>query len=153
MTNFYTQYDAIVDEYDTKFAKPGQDLMLAAKPLLKPVEFANPVDWTWFELWHHQGRRARHGASMMGPDYTHWHGTYEVAKSFYSELIPQLEELAKANADSKDTSRAKAAKALQAKIEEVLDQAPHRWYVNKMDAKETKERKKRMEEFQERYKK
>ena len=31
--------------------------------------------------------------SMMGPDYTHWHGTYEVAKRFYSEYIPQLQGL------------------------------------------------------------
>ena len=29
---------------------------------------------------------------MMGPDYTHWHGTYEVAKHFYSEFIPALEK-------------------------------------------------------------
>ena len=25
------------------------------------------------EIWHHEGRVARHGASMMAPDYTHWH--------------------------------------------------------------------------------
>ena len=31
---------------------------------------------------------------MMGPDYTHWHGTYEVAKHFYSKYIPELQELA-----------------------------------------------------------
>ena len=29
---------------------------------------------------------------MMGPDYTHWHGTYEVAKHFYSKMIPELKE-------------------------------------------------------------
>jgi hypothetical protein len=34
-------------------------------------------------IWHHEGRRARHGTSMMGPDYTYWHGTYEVAKLLY----------------------------------------------------------------------
>ena len=25
---------------------------------------------------------------MMAPDYTHWHGMYEVAERFYMELIP-----------------------------------------------------------------
>jgi hypothetical protein len=30
---------------------------------------------------HHEGRRARHGAAMMGADYTQWHGFYEVAQS------------------------------------------------------------------------
>ncbi len=37
---------------------------------------------------------ARHGASMQGPDYTWWHGMYEVAKYFYEKFIPQLEEVA-----------------------------------------------------------
>ena len=31
---------------------------------------------------------------MMAPDYTHWHGMYEVAERFYMELIPQARELA-----------------------------------------------------------
>ncbi len=151
VANFYVQYDALIKQYEEKFAKPGLDLMTAAKPLLKPVEFANELDWTWFELWHHQGRRARHGASMMGPDYTHWHGTYEVAKSFYVELIPQLEGLVKANVDSKDPEKAKAAQALQQKIDEVLNQDAHKWSLNKMDPQEAELRKKRMQEFQQRY--
>ncbi len=65
--------------------------MKAAKPLLEPIPFANKLDFIWFELWHHEGRRARCGASMMGPDYTDWHGTYELAKNFYSEMVPELE--------------------------------------------------------------
>lgn len=28
--------------------------------------------------WHHEGRRFRHGAEMMGADYTQWHGIWEV---------------------------------------------------------------------------
>ena len=70
-----------------------KELYELAKPLIKPVKFGNKIDFIWFELWHHEGRRARHAASMMGPDYTHWHGTYDLAKNFYSEYIPELEEL------------------------------------------------------------
>ena len=33
------------------------------------------------------------GASMMGPDYTQWHGFFEVAKTFYTEFIPEAERL------------------------------------------------------------
>ncbi len=33
------------------------------------------------------------GASMNGPDYVQWHGFYEIAKIFYSEFLPQAEEL------------------------------------------------------------
>ena len=91
--SFYQQYDGLIDLYHEKFAKPGLALYQAAKPLLRPAQFSNAIDFTWYEIWHHEGRRARHGVSMMGPDYTHWHGTYEVAKHFYSEYIPELQEL------------------------------------------------------------
>ena len=30
---------------------------------------------------------------MMAPDYTHWHGTYDVAKTFYTHYVPDLREL------------------------------------------------------------
>ena len=149
--NFYVQYDALIDLYHQKFAQPGLELMKLAKPLLKPVEFTNNVDWVWYELWHHEGRRARHGASMMGPDYTHWHGTYEVAKHFYAKLIPDLEELVEKHGDSSDAAKAAAAKTLAEKIDEVLNSANHRWYLNKMDPAEVQKRKQQMEEFQKRY--
>ncbi len=45
--------------------------MKLAAPRLKPVRFSNEINFTWFELWHHKGRRARHAASMIGLDYTH----------------------------------------------------------------------------------
>jgi hypothetical protein len=33
------------------------------------------------------------GTAMMGPDYTQWHGFYEVAKTFYMEFVPEAEHL------------------------------------------------------------
>ncbi len=150
--NFYTQYDALLDLYHEKFAKPGMELMALAKPLLRPAEFSNKLDFVWYELWHHEGRRARHGASMMGPDYTHWHGTYEVAKRFYAELVPELQELVHENLESKDSAKIEAAKRLEAKLRAVLDSENHRWYDNKMDPAEAERRKKAAEEFNARYK-
>jgi hypothetical protein len=149
---FYTQYDALLELYHDKFAHPGIALMETAKPLLKPAKFSNKVDWTWFEIWHHEGRRARHGVSMMGPDYTHWHGTYEVAKHFYTKLIPELEDLVAKGFRSEDPKKQEAAKALEAKIDEVLNSDNHKWYLGKMDPGEAEARKDRMEEFQGRYK-
>ncbi|KKM09606.1 cytochrome C [Clostridiales bacterium PH28_bin88] len=32
----------------------------------------------WYNSWHHEGRRYRHGALMMGADYTQWHGIWEL---------------------------------------------------------------------------
>ncbi|MGQ9649025.1 MAG: multiheme c-type cytochrome [Phycisphaerae bacterium] len=149
--NFYVQYDSLVELYHDKFAKPGLELYELAKPLLVPVEFANKVDFVWYEIWHHEGRRARHGASMMGPDYTHWHGTYEMAKHFYTEYVPELRELAHANASSSDAQKAEAARKLQAKLDEVLSSPNHRWYINKTDPAERQRRAKAAEEFRRRY--
>lgn len=148
---FYMQYDALIDLYHEKFARPGLELMAAARPLLRPAEFSNKIDFIWYEIWHHEGRRARHGVSMMGPDYTHWHGTYEVAKHFYSEFIPELEELIDQNLHSQDAAKQEAAAKLAAKLEEVLNSENHRWYLNKIDPEVLAERKRRQEEFNARY--
>lgn len=151
--NFYTQYDALIELYNTKFGQPGKDLYTLAKPLLSPVQFSNQLDWTWYEIWHHEGRRARHGASMMAPDYTHWHGTYEVSKKFYTEMVPEIETLAEKFRTDTDPAKAKAAEALKAKLDEVLNNEDHKWFLGKMDADEAARRKKAIEEFRERYEK
>jgi hypothetical protein len=31
-----------------------------------------------YYAWHHEGRRFRHGAEMMGADFTQWHGVWEL---------------------------------------------------------------------------
>ena len=153
VNNWYMQYDALIELYNNKFAKPGLALYAAAKPLMKPVKFGNKIDFTWFEIWHHEGRRARHGASMMGPDYTHWHGTYEVAKHFYSEFIPELEELIEKGEESEDPAKQKAAEALQKLLDETLQHKDHRWFTNQMDPAEAEARKKAAEDFKQRYNK
>ena len=95
--NFYKQFDDLVVLYNEKFARPAKEMMddLAADGALRPeAPFEHRVQWVFWELWHHEGRRARHGASMMGPDYTHWHGMYEVAKHYYTEFLPAAVEAA-----------------------------------------------------------
>ena len=73
---------------------------------------------------------------MMCPDYTHWHGMYEVAKNFYTEFLPELEELVEKSAHSKDSNKMAASAALRAKIDETLSTKNHRWFINKTDPKE-----------------
>jgi len=153
VNNFYVQYDGLITLYNEKFAKPGLKLMGAAKPLLNPVKFSNPIDFIWFEIWHHEGRRARHGAAMMGPDYTHWHGTYEVAKHFYSKLIPKLKKIAKEAKQNGDPQKKKDGMKLNKMIDEVLNMPDHRWYLGKMSDAEKKKRAKNKADFQKRYKK
>ena len=150
--SFYLQYDGLIDLYHEKYADPGLKLMKLAKPLLKPVKFGNKIDFIWFELWHHEGRRARHAASMQGPDYTHWHGTYDLAKHWYTKFVPELEHLIEKGEASGDPAKVKAAKALAAGLSEVLEGKNHRWYLGKMSEKEKAMREQRAKEFSQRYK-
>jgi len=95
VSGHYYQYDATVNLYNEKFAKPATDLMnlVRSRGVMKnKASFSNDIEWTYWEIWHHEGRRARHGAAMMGPDYTWWHGIYEVAKHFYFKMIPEALE-------------------------------------------------------------
>ncbi|MBN1300756.1 MAG: hypothetical protein JW995_06035 [Melioribacteraceae bacterium] len=92
--HFY-QFDGLVNLYDEKFAKPATDIinMIREKGLReREADYSNDIDWIYWELWHHEGRRARHGAAMMGPDYTWWHGIYEVAHHFYLKFLPAARE-------------------------------------------------------------
>ncbi|MBN1409011.1 MAG: hypothetical protein JW956_14525 [Calditrichaceae bacterium] len=99
----FFQYDGLVRLYNEKYAKPATEIMNIIheeKVLERPASFSNDIEWVYWELWHHEGRRARHGAAMMGPDYTWWHGIYEVGKHFYFKFLPaaQKYENAKVNA-------------------------------------------------------
>jgi len=149
--SFYIQYDGLIQLYTDKFATPGMALVKLAKPLLKPAKFSNKLDWIWFELWHHEGRRARMGTSMMAPDYTHWHGTYEIAQHFYIKFVPELEKLVHQGQASKDAAQVEAANALQAKLDEVLNSENHQWYLGKMTEKQKAIRKAATEEFKKKY--
>jgi hypothetical protein len=66
--------------------KPLQD-----HGLLTPEPFDQPIDFTFFNLWHHWGRTAKFGAWMQGPDYSQWHGAYEVLHDL-AELREMVDE-------------------------------------------------------------
>jgi hydroxylamine dehydrogenase len=121
--NFYRQYDDLVLLYNEKFARPAQQLMnsLQADGAIDPkAPFEHEVQWIFYELWHHEGRRARHGASMMGPDYTHWHGMYEVGKHFYLKFLPAaIKTAAKKSPELKEK--------YERKIAEMLTGEEHLW--------------------------
>ncbi len=131
---FYAQYDDFIHNYNEKFGKPGIAIMgaLLENNLRTKANFDEEIEWTWFYLWHHEGRRARHGASMMAPDYAHWHGMYEVAERFYMELIPQAREMAE---HGKTSGNAKGAQAVLTVIDEILARPEHAWFE-----KETRKR-------------
>ncbi|MFN7924823.1 MAG: multiheme c-type cytochrome [Bryobacteraceae bacterium] len=152
--NWYTQFDRMVGLYNDKFGGPATKLYQmtrAAGLISNDVDFDDELEFTYYFLWHHEGRRARHGVAMMGPDYTQWHGNYEVAHRFYMEFVPQLREVIKRGAESGDAAKVAAAKKVEAELEQVLNSDLHRWYVGKMTPAEREARKKAAEEFKRRY--
>ncbi len=126
---FYKQYDDFVVLYNEKFAKPGKKIIdaLRKEDLLTKTEFDEEIEWTWFYLWHHEGRRARHGASMMAPDYAHWHGMYEVAERFYMQLVPQAREIAEHAGEAGKRSQATAVLNV---IDGIMSRSEHVWQQN-----------------------
>ena len=47
---------------------------------LKGKPFDNPLDFVYFDLWHYDGRTAKHGAFMGGADFVQWHGNYPMLR-------------------------------------------------------------------------
>ncbi len=122
VTGFYKQFDNLVDLYDNKFAKPAtairKELMDAGK--ISKADFDDKLDWIYWELWHHEGRRARHGAAMSGPDYAWWHGIYDVSKNFYNEFLPEVKNVA-------------GPEMYNQLVKKYLDPDPrHEWYTKGM---------------------
>jgi hypothetical protein len=123
----------------------------AADLISNDIEFDDELEFSYFHLWHHEGRRARHGAAMMGPDYTQWHGNYEVAHRFYMEFVPQLREVLHKAARSGNATKAAAARKVDAELKRVLNSEEHRWFLGRMSPAERAARKKASEEFRKRY--
>lgn len=123
----------LVELYNEKFARPATAIMaeLYKANKLTPAPMDGKLEWTYYELWHHEGRRARHGASMSGPDYAWWHGMYEVAKTFYLYFIPEVRQV--------------AGEPLATQLVEkyVFSQPGHRWLKEGM----TKDQLQKIQEF------
>jgi nitrate/TMAO reductase-like tetraheme cytochrome c subunit len=81
------------------------DKVLAAKAivdglhkdgLLAGPPFSNPIDFTYFDLWHYDGRTSKHGAFMGGADFVQWHGNYGLLQKTV-QLKHDAEELRRAH--------------------------------------------------------
>ncbi len=70
---------------------------LYAKEILDKSRFFDErLEVEYYELWHHEGRRARMGAAMMAPDYSWWHGFYE-RKKRYNNFMEESRDLIEHN--------------------------------------------------------
>jgi len=76
---FYTNADAATEAVNA-WVKDSDGIIAPLKDagLLTAEPFDEPIDYVYFELWHHWGRTAKFGTWMQGPDYVQWHGAYEI---------------------------------------------------------------------------
>jgi hydroxylamine dehydrogenase len=149
---FYIQFDSAINLYNEKYGIPSTKIikMMKAGGVLTATAFDEELEWTYFYLWHHEGRRARHGAAMMAPDYTQWHGFFEVAERFYIHFVPQVKEACE-KAIHKGGKNAAAAKEVLKELEGILNKEEHKWFLGKMSGDEKAKRKAAAEEFKKRY--
>ncbi|MBW1744285.1 MAG: CopD family protein, partial [Deltaproteobacteria bacterium] len=95
----FAKLDKVVQEYNDVYFKPAKAMLddLYGKGLLDKTRFFDErLEVEYYELWHHEGRRARMGAAMMAPDYTWWHGFYECKKR-YNNYMEEARDLIKHN--------------------------------------------------------
>jgi len=97
ITEFYNDADLLVGAINTWVEESDRIIQpLRDNNLLTAQPFDEPIDFVHFELWHHWGRTAKFGAWMQGPDYTQWHGAYEMLADL-AELREMTVELLEAN--------------------------------------------------------
>ncbi|NOX24832.1 MAG: hydrogenase [Deltaproteobacteria bacterium] len=77
--NYFIRTDGQVtlyNQYNTIAVKMFKTLK--SKGLIKSDLWSDPFFKLYYYAWHHEGRRMRQGAAMGSPDYSHWHGVFEV---------------------------------------------------------------------------
>ena len=89
LDEFYADGDALVEAVNSLVIESDQIwAVLKENGLVTDAPFDQPIDFVYYELWHHWGRTAKFGSWMQGPDYTQWHGAYEMSKA-RAELLTE----------------------------------------------------------------
>ena len=100
----FDQAEKVVTDTNTK-VQAAKDIVdgLHKDNLLTGAPFSNPIDFTYFDLWHYDGRTSKHGAFMGGADFVQWHGNYPILSKTV-ELQAKANELRKSHGGGQQTS-------------------------------------------------
>jgi hydroxylamine dehydrogenase len=88
----YDEAEKVVEDTNKKVKAATAIVDALRKDHILTKPFEQPIDFLYFDLWHYDGRTAKHGAFMGGQDFTHWHGAYPLLKHTV-ELKAMAEEL------------------------------------------------------------
>jgi len=93
--NAMLQFDNVVELFNEKYAKPARAIIqeMYSDNLLTPLPFDEPLELTYWDLWHTSGTLARHGAAMGSPSMT-WKGMKDLGSDFYTKFLTQVREAA-----------------------------------------------------------
>ena len=80
--DFYTAADAATLQV-VNWVQESNDLVapLQSQGLINTNNFDEPIDFTYFNLWHYWGRTTKFGLWMQGADYSQWHGAYPLMEA------------------------------------------------------------------------
>ncbi len=80
--NMYSGADAATQQV-ISWVQESNDLVapLQKQGLINTANFDEPIDFTFFNLWHYWGRTTKFGVWMQGPDYSQWHGAYPLMET------------------------------------------------------------------------
>jgi len=79
VSDFYYSADVATERVNEWVVESNEIMQpLIDNGLITSEPFDEPIDYTYFELWHHWGRTTKFGLWMQGPDYAQWHGAYEL---------------------------------------------------------------------------
>jgi hydroxylamine dehydrogenase len=98
--DYYAKADAATQQTNT-WVQESNDLIapLQQQGLVDTSNFDEPLDFTFFNLWHYWGRTIKFGAWMQGPDYSQWHGAYPL-----QETLAELREMINAKLQAAGTT-------------------------------------------------
>jgi hypothetical protein len=94
----YTNAEQLLNSTNEKIADAKNVVDgLRKDGVLTTAQFTQPIDFTFFDMWHYDGRTSKHGAFMGGADFVQWHGNYEMLRKKI-ELQHEADELRREHA-------------------------------------------------------
>jgi hypothetical protein len=90
----FKRLDRVVSEYNQAYYQPLTrkfDELYDGGILDRSLLVDEPLEVKFDEFWRREGRRAKMGAAMMAPDYTWWHGFYELKKR-YTKIMTEVDK-------------------------------------------------------------
>lgn len=82
ISDYFSTADAATQQVNT-WVQASNDLIapLQKQNLIDTSNYDEPIDFTYYDLWHFYGRTTKFGAWMQGADYSQWHGAYPLQET------------------------------------------------------------------------